>query len=424
VHILSATILDDADGHNHPILARSLVGGLSCKAIFNRSTSYKNSQDTSPSTLLTTSLSKGKIMAAALPKIATIPIFDGHNDTLLALHLPQHSDGKIRGFFTQSDHGHIDLPRALAGGMGGGFFAIFTPSPRQDVAAMPGATGESTGYALPAAPEVDQVAALTFTISLAADLFRIEREAKGKVKVVRTVEEMAQSLANGVFAMIFHIEGAEAIDTELNALETLYQAGLRSLGIVWSRPNVFASGVPFAFPSSPDTGPGLTDAGKRLVKACNELGILVDLSHLNEKGFWDVEKLTSAPLVATHSGAHALSAASRNLTDKQLDAIRASNGVVGVNFHVGFLRADGQRDGATTPLTEIVRHLDYMVERMGIEHVALGSDFDGAVMPGDLRDVAGLPKLVAALTAAGYDEAALRQIAYGNWLRVLGDTWK
>jgi membrane dipeptidase len=234
---------------------------------------------------------------------------------------------------------------------------------------------------------------------------------------------MAQALADGVLAMIFHIEGAEAIDSDLKALETLYQAGLRSVGIVWSRPNIFASGVPFAFPAGPDTGPGLTDAGKRLVKACNELGILIDLSHLNEKGFWDVAQISSAPLVATHSCVHALCASTRNLTDKQLDAIRASNGIVGVNYNVPFLRADGARDAATTGVSEIVRHVDYMVEHMGIDHVALGSDFDGATMPGDLKDVAGLPKLMDALTKAGYDEAALRQIAYGNWLRILGQTW-
>jgi membrane dipeptidase len=359
----------------------------------------------------------------AFPKIDNIPIFDGHNDTLLALHSPEFSEGNRRGFFKQSEHGHIDLPRALAGGMGGGFFAIFTPSPRQQISQTPGVSVQSSSSAVPVAAKVDQATALKFTVDLAAALFRLEREGAGKIKVVRNVAEMAQSLADGIFAMIFHIEGAEAIDADLNALEVFYQAGLRSIGIVWSRPNIFASGVPFAFPSSPDTGPGLTAAGKRLVKACNELGILVDLSHLNEKGFWDVAKITSAPLVATHSGAHALCASARNLTDKQLDAIRASNGVVGVNFHVGFLRADGKRDGATTALTEIVRHLDYMVERMGIEHVALGSDFDGAVVPGDLRDVAGLPKLMAALSAAGYDEAAQRQIAYGNWLRVLGETW-
>ena len=365
-------------------------------------------------------------MSTDLPisTISTIPIFDGHNDTLLALHQSRSNNKPGYSFFERNEQGHIDLPRVRAGGMGGGFFAIFTPSTNHQSAPVPGVTGSgAAGYAIPTAPAVDQATALKFTVDLAADLFRLEREGQGTIKVVRTAAEMAQCLAEGTLAMIFHIEGAEAIDTELNALETLYQAGLRSLGITWSRPNAFASGVPFAFPSSPDTGPGLTAAGKALVRACNELGIMVDLSHLNEKGFWDVAQLSSAPLVATHSGAHALCASARNLTDAQLDAIRASGGMVGVNFHVGFLRADGKRDGATTPLTEIVRHLDYMVERMGIDHVALGSDFDGAVMPGDLRDVAGLPKLMDALAAAGYDESAQRQIAYGNWLRVLGQTW-
>jgi membrane dipeptidase len=365
-------------------------------------------------------------MSEVLPVITSIPIFDGHNDTLLALHSPDFSDGHVRGFFDASEFGHIDLPRARAGGMGGGFFAIFTPSPRHHDAPMPGGTGSgpAASYAIPVAAEVDQATALKLTVDLAARLFRLEREGEGALKVVRNVAEMTQCLADGTFAMIFHIEGAEAIDPELNALEVLYQAGLRSLGLTWSRPNIFASGVPFAFPSSPDTGPGLTDAGKALVRSCNELGILIDLSHLNEKGFWDVAKLSSSPLVATHSGAHALCASARNLTDRQLDAIRDSEGIVGVNFHVGFLREDGKRDAATTPLTEIVRHLDYMVERMGIDHVALGSDFDGAVMPGDLRDVAGLPKLMEALAAAGYDESSQRQIAYGNWLRVLGKIWK
>src|SRR5690606_7884594 len=143
---------------------------------------------------------------------------------------------------------------------------------------------------------------------------------------------------------LFQIEGAEAIDPDLNALEVLYQAGLRSLGITWSRPNTFASGVPFRFPSSPDTGPGLTDAGRDLVRACNELGILIDLSHLNQQGFYDVAGLSDAPLVATHSNAHVVSNTSRNLTDDQLEAIRASGGVVGLNYAVAFLRPDGSRD--------------------------------------------------------------------------------
>jgi membrane dipeptidase len=191
---------------------------------------------------------------------------------------------------------------------------------------------------------------------------------------------------------------------------------------VWSRPNDFASGVPFRFPSTPDIGGGLTQAGKDLVRACNELGILVDLSHLNWAGFWDVAQLSDAPLVATHSNAHALCESSRNLTDEQLAAIRDSGGVVGVNFAISFLRADG-REVAGTTLAEIVRHVDYLVERMGVDHVAFGSDFDGAVVPGDLTGAGDLPLLVDALRAAGYDAGDVDKITHANWLRVLDATW-
>src|SRR5206468_1669749 len=130
------------------------------------------------------------------------------------------------------------------------------------------------------------------------------------------------------------MEGAEPIAPDLSNLERWYDRGLRSIGLVWSRANAFAEGVPFRFPSSPDTGPGLTDAGRELVRACNRLGILVDLSHLNEAGFWDVAGISDKPLVATHSNAHAICPASRNLTDKQLAAIKESDGMVGLNYHV------------------------------------------------------------------------------------------
>src|SRR5207248_1857644 len=113
---------------------------------------------------------------------------------------------------------------------------------------------------------------------------------------------------------------------------------------------------------------------------------------------------------------------SRNLTDAQLDAIRDSGGVVGVNFAVGFLREDG-RQIPETPIAEIVRHVDYLAERMGIDHVAFGSDFDGAVIPEELGGLAGLPKLVGALGDSGYDDATLAKLTHGNWLRVLHATW-
>jgi membrane dipeptidase len=219
-----------------------------------------------------------------------------------------------------------------------------------------------------------------------------------------------------------HLEGAEAIDPGLEALDLWHAAGLRSLGPVWSRPNAFAHGVPFAFPASPDTGPGLTEAGRALVRRCADLGIAVDLSHLNEAGFWDVARIDAAPLIASHSGAHALCAASRNLTDRQIDAIGASGGLVGIVFAVPFLRADG-RDDADTPLATIVAHVRHVAERIGVAHVALGSDFDGATIPAELGDVAGLPRLLDGLRAAGFSEEELRAIAWDNWRRTLERAW-
>ncbi len=180
--------------------------------------------------------------------------------------------------------------------------------------------------------------------------------------------------------------------------------------------------MPFAFPSSPDTGPGLTDHGKALIKACNARRIALDLSHLNEQGFWDVAALSDAPLIASHSNAHALSPHSRNLTDKQLDAIRESGGLVGVNFAVQFIRADGQLIAAT-PLEDLLRHLDHLINHLGIDGVGLGSDFDGATIPAPLGDVTGLPHLADAMRQHGYDEPTIRKLCQENWISVLERTW-
>jgi membrane dipeptidase len=352
----------------------------------------------------------------------TLPILIGHNDTLLSLYLPERGEG--RSFFTRSDKGHIDLPRAQEGGMGGGFFAIFVPP---DQLIQPLRRDEviktSTGYEVPLASAIDLTYAQRTTMAMMASLFRIEDESNGQMKVVRTVDELRTCLSENVLAAILHFEGAEAIDPGLEALEVFYQAGLRSLGIVWSRPNAFAHGVPFGFPRSPDTGPGLTGAGKELVRACNRLGIMLDLSHLNEQGFWDVAGLSDAPLVATHSNAHTLCPTTRNLTDKQLDAIKESEGIVGLNFAVTDLRNDGWNE-ADTPLDMMVRHIDYLVEHLGIDCVGFGTDFDGATIPKEIGDATGLPKLIKILRESGYDDVALSKLAYENWLRVLNKTWK
>ncbi len=346
------------------------------------------------------------------------PVIDGHNDMLLNLHLPER--GRGRDFFERSASGHVDLPRAREGGLGAGFFAVFVPPPSAPVDDL---IVTDSGYEVRPAPPIEPDYARSVTLALTASLFKLEARSDGQLKVVRTVDELATCLRDGVLAAILHLEGAEAIDPDLDALEVFYRAGLRSLGIVWSRPNLFGHGVSFRYPASPDTGPGLTDAGRALVRACNRLGVMLDLSHLNERGFWDVADLSDAPLVATHSAAHAICPSTRNLTDRQLDAIKESDGLVGLNFEPCSVRPDGY-DEPDTPLTVLVRQIDYLVERLGIDCVAFGSDFDGATMPRELGDVAGLPRLLEALTAHGYDDAALAKLAHDNWSRVLGKTWR
>lgn len=346
----------------------------------------------------------------------TTSVFDGHNDVVTRL-TPQK-----RSFFERGEKGHLDLPRAEEGDLGGGFFACYVPNPKEQCSEETAISYTRKGYEISPAPPLDPRYALREILAEAAHLFRLEEESEGRLKVVRRASEIEECLAQGVIAAVLHVEGAEAIGTDLNELAVLYRAGLRSLGPVWSRSNVFAHGVPFRFPGSPDTGPGLTEAGRRLVLECDRLGIMVDLSHLNERGFWEVTEITGRPLVASHSNAYALCAATRNLTDRQLDAVRGSGGMVGVNFAVAYLREDG-REEADTPISEIVRHVEYLVDRMGVDHVGLGSDFDGATIPRELGDVSGLPKLLNALRERGYGDEELRKISHGNWLRVLRETW-
>ena len=341
----------------------------------------------------------------------TIPFFDGHNDTLLRL-LEAPAEDKDRLFIEGDGTGHIDLPRARAGGMVGGFFAMFPPPLKSNLAAVASSPGLSPN--LP--PELACADALASTSGMASVMFRLERA--GALAVCRTAAEIHAAMEKDRLAAVFHIEGAEAIDTEFRSLDVLYAAGLRSIGITWSRANDFGTGVPFRHNVDPDIGPGLSGAGKDLVRLCNQMGVMIDLSHLNAAGFRDVAAISAHPLVATHSNVHAISPHARNLVDWQLAAIRESGGIVGLNFATGFLRPDGRFD-TNTEIELMVRHVDALVEALGEDGVALGSDFDGAQVPAAIGDVAGVPRLLQALLDKGYGEELVGKIALGNWLRMV-----
>ncbi|MEP2473261.1 dipeptidase [Roseobacter sp.] len=343
-------------------------------------------------------------------------IFDGHNDVLLELYLA----GGLTSVpdFLEGRDGAIDIPSAKTGGFGGGFFAVFVPSPKDlgvNFAEMTKPT-----YDLPLPVQIDWEDAFPVVMAQAAILFELEKQ--GAVVICRTAAQIKDALSKDKIAAVFHIEGAEAIDPDFHTLDVLHQAGLRSLGPVWSRPTLYGHGVPFRYPSDGDIGPGLTDHGVRLIRRCNELGVMVDLSHLNEAGFWDVARHSTKPLVATHSNAHAVCAHSRNLTDKQLAAIRESDGMVGLNFAVAFLRVDGKML-PDVPLEQMLKHLDHLIEHLGEDRVGFGSDYDGAIVPEALTSCAGLPELRHAMAKHGYNDALMSKLWHGNWLRVLEKTW-
>ena len=330
-----------------------------------------------------------------------LTVFDGHNDTL--------TRDDADAFATGREGGHVDLPRARRGGLGGGIFAAFTGTP-----------GDQPPDGEPAAPVGQELAAGLVTRTLGR-LLKLERE--GHVALARGPGDLDAAREAGTFAAVAHIEGAEAVDPGLLALDVLHAAGLRSLGPVWSRPNAFAHGVPFALPELARHRPG--PHARRACGSCAAAPSWASRSTSatsTRRASGTSRRLELAPLIASHSGAHAICPASRNLTDAQLDAIGAAGGLVGIVYAVAFIRPDGAED-PDTPLEAIAAHVRHVADRIGVDHVALGSDFDGAEIPRALGDVTGLPRLLDALRAAGFDEDEMERIAWGNWRRVLEAAW-
>lgn len=347
-------------------------------------------------------------------------IFDGHNDILHKINSSANPmDSRT---FLMGGDGQMDYPRALQGKFCGGFFAVYTSNPPEVPPAEDRMILTDEGYHVPLAPALPYDYAHSSALGMIELLKKIESDSLGGLRIATSVKDLHDYLENNVMTAVLHLEGAEPILPSLENLEEFYELGVRSLGITWSRPNAFGHGVPFVFPGHPDSGPGLTDAGKRLVDACSQLGVMIDLAHLNEKGFWDVADRSSAPLVSTHTAAHALIPKARNLTDEQLRAVGESGGVVGVIFSVNDLDG-GIRPKEDAPISAIIKHIQYIAALIGVDHVAFGSDFDGTKIPSQLGDIGALQKLVALLEGAGFSLEEREKICWRNWLRVLENTW-
>lgn len=339
-----------------------------------------------------------------MPPLRGVKIFDGHNDMLYQLW--KRGDQKGQLYLCDASDNPVCLAHhhCQTGGLAGGLFAIFVPT-----------SMNASSDPLEGTEPLSQRQAFQYTTDMIEIAEYLADKHRDKFSLCKNASQVEQAARNEAIAAILHIEGAEAISPSLDELYLLKERGICSIGPLWSRPNIFGQGVPFSFPGSPDQGSGLTRHGKALVKACDETGIMLDVSHLNEAGFWDIANLSDQPLIASHSNAHALCPSPRNLTDAQLDAVAERGGLVGVCFATAYLRADGARD-PDTEIELILRQFDYLITRLGEDHVGFGSDFDGAVLPGRLATPSMLPQLLDAMQDFGFGQPLIRKLCWDNWL--------
>ena len=310
-------------------------------------------------------------------------VVDTHCDTLLRVLPPPGSGRRPIKLGERSDEGHIDLPRLRDGGVDCQVFAIYTgwrPNP-------PDALLRALQLIMAFERECDENEGL------------VKAESYGDI--MRAVEE-------GRIAGLLSLEGAEPLMGEPEMIRVFHRLGVRMISLTWNWRNPFADGVAASRAES-----RLTDLGLEAIGEMERLGIILDVSHLSDSCFWDVAEVAGRPFIASHSNCRALCNHPRNLTDDMIRAIADHGGVVGINFAPDFVHK-----GKAT-LERVVDHIDHVVEVAGIDHVGLGSDFDGIrSTPEGLEDVSRLPGITEELLRRGYSEGEIRKILGGNHLRV------
>jgi membrane dipeptidase len=316
-------------------------------------------------------------------------VIDGHCDTILSVMTRGSWFGsRSRDFFERDEDGHIDLPRLLEGGITCQVMALYIE------------------------PQYKPAASARRCLEMLDAFYSLLDQSEQFVMATK-VQDILDAKAGGKVAGLLSIEGGEAIEGSLSALRNFYRLGVRAMGLTWNQRNDLADGV-----GEKSAKSGLTDLGISVVKEMEKLGMLVDVSHLSESSFWGVHEVADRPYIASHSNAQALASHPRNLTDKQIEALASKGGVIGVVFCPPFV--DDDRENVT--LSRVCDHIDHIKKVAGIDHVGLGSDFDGfGVSPGSpqvMKDVSEMPKLTEELLRRGYTEEEVKKVLGGNWLRV------
>ena len=303
-------------------------------------------------------------------------IVDSHNDTIIA-HKRLGISLKMR-----TDKTQVDLPRLREAGVNVSFFAV------------------------------DVTLAIKNYLTYALDAFGFfEKDlesSKDEVLIIGTEKDLFETLRKGNLAVILAIENSDAVEGSLNILRMLFKLGVRSIGLTHNPRSLAADGV-----GESRTGGGLTNFGVQLIEEMNNLGILVDLAHISEKGFWDALEVSRKPVIVSHGNCKALCDHRRNLTDEQIRGLASKRGVIGVTFVPAFV------DEKKPSISRLIDHIDHIVDIAGVDYVGIGSDFDGGGTL--LKDVTELPKITENLLERGYAEKEVKKILGGNFLRVLSE---
>ena len=306
-----------------------------------------------------------------------ITVVDCHCDTLLDVM------NKGRRLCNYSEEGHVDLVRLQQGGVNVQFFAAFI----------------ETVY--------KPFNALTRSLELINTFYRELDMCGGMLVHGYNTRQIRKSLKNDKIVAVLGIEGGEALNGNLAVLHALYRLGVRFLGLTWNQRNQIADGVGEAL-----TGGGLTKFGREVVREMNNLGMLVDLSHISEAGFWDVLAHSRDPVMVSHANCYTLQNHIRNLKDDQIKALAESGGVLGLSFFPEF---------TGNSIEDFLDHIDFVAALAGTEVIALGSDFDGIEKtPDGLGDARCYPGItVKLLLERGYTEKEVKGIMGGNVLRLI-----
>lgn len=308
-------------------------------------------------------------------------IIDMHCDTVLTAYLGHYS------LASKETQGHLDLRGLQQAGVKIQFFALY-----------PGISSH--------------MSPLQQTLILGDYFWEQYEKNSTKLELITSFNKLNDLLQGEKIGALLTVEGGEALQGDIRILRVLHRLGVRSLCLTWNNRNEIADGV-----AEMETGGGLTNFGREVVREMNRLGMLIDVSHLAERGFWDVLELSEAPVIASHSNARAVWDHPRNLTDEQIRGIAQKGGIIGINFVAEFVGPKGCN------LEHLWQHIDHICSLVGDDFLGFGSDFDGTdKLPKGIRDVTSFPAVISALRSYGCPETTIQKICYDNCLQLLKET--